>query len=145
MGYGIPAGIAAKIQHPGKVVVAFGGDGCFMMYPQELATSVQHNVHVIVIVVNNGMYGTIRFHQETHYPGRISGTNLINPDFVALAQSFGVHGELVTRTEDFPAAFERARNAQGPALIELRTDPNVITASTTLTDLRARQQAAKKE
>jgi acetolactate synthase I/II/III large subunit len=145
MGYGIPAGIAAKIQHPGKVVVAFGGDGCFMMYPQELATAVQHNVHVIVIVVNNGMYGTIRFHQETHYPGRISGTNLINPDFVALAQSFGVHGELVTRTEDFPAAFERARNAQGPALIELRTDPNVITASTTLTDLRARQQAAKKE
>jgi acetolactate synthase-1/2/3 large subunit len=144
MGYGIPAGIAAKIRHPDRVVVAFGGDGCFMMYPQELATAVQHGVRVIVIVVNNGMFGTIRFHQEVHYPGRISGTNLVNPDFAAFARSFGACGEVVTRTEDFPAAFERARNAKGPALIELRTDANVITPSTTLADLQAKHQLTKR-
>jgi acetolactate synthase-1/2/3 large subunit len=144
MGYGFPAGIAAKIEHPDKVVVAFGGDGCFMMYPQELATAVQHDARLIVIVVNNGMYGTIRFHQETNYPGRVSGTNLVNPDFAAFARSFGVHGEVVTKTEDFPAAFDRALKVQGPSLIELRTDPNVITPSTTLTELRAKQEAAKR-
>jgi acetolactate synthase-1/2/3 large subunit len=144
MGYGLPAGIAAKIQHPDRVVVAFGGDGCFLMYGQELATAVQHDVRLIVIVVNNGMYGTIRFHQETHYPGRISGTNLVNPDFAAFARSFGVHGEVVTRTEDFSAAFDRALKVQGPSLIELKTDPDVITPSTTLNQLRAKQEAAQK-
>jgi acetolactate synthase-1/2/3 large subunit len=144
MGYGIPAGIAAKLEHPERVVVAFGGDGCFMMYPQELATAVQHGANVIVIVVNNGMYGTIRFHQEMHYPGRVSATTLFNPDFAAFAHAFGIHGEVVTQTQEFPAAFERARNANGPALIELRTDPNVITPAITLTELRAKQQAARK-
>ena len=144
MGYGIPAGIAAKLQHPDRTVVAFGGDGCFMMYPQELATAAQFGANLVVIVVNNGMYGTIRFHQENHYPGRVSGTNLMNPDFAAFAQSFGIYGEVVTKTEDFAAAFERASNAKGPALLELRTDPNVITPSTTLVELAAKQQAAKK-
>ena len=144
MGYGIPAGIAAKLQHPDRTVVAFGGDGCFMMYPQELATAAQYGANLIVIVVNNGMYGTIRLHQENQYPGRISGTNLMNPDFAAFAKSFGIHGELVTRTEDFAAAFERAKAANSPALIELRTDPNIITPSMTLTDLAERQVAAKK-
>jgi acetolactate synthase-1/2/3 large subunit len=144
MGYGIPAGIAAKLQHPDRIVVAFGGDGCFMMYPQELATAAQYGANLIVIVVNNRMYGTIRLHQENQYPGRISGTNLMNPDFAAFAKSFGIHGELVTRTEDFAAAFERAKAANSPALIELRMDPNIITPSMTLTDLAERQVAAKK-
>ncbi len=143
MGYGIPAGIAAKLEHPDRTVVAFGGDGCFMMYPQELATAVQFGANVIIIVVNNGMLGTIRFHQENNYPGRVSGTALMNPDFVALAKSFGIFGELVERTEDFAAAFDRAVKAGGPALLELRTDPNVISPSTTLTELAAKHAAAK--
>jgi acetolactate synthase-1/2/3 large subunit len=144
MGYGFPAGIAAKIEHPDRVVVAFGGDGCFLMYGQELATAVQYDARLIVIVVNNGMYGTIRLHQERQYPGRVSGTDLKNPDFAAFARSFGMHGEVVKRTEDFPAAFDRAMRVQGPSLIELLTDPNEITPSITLSELRANQEATKK-
>ena len=127
MGYGLPAAIAAKLHHPDRTVVCFAGDGCFMMYPQELATAMQFGAPVIVIVVNNGMLGTIRMHQEREYPGRISGTRLFNPDFVALARSFGAHAECVTQTGEFAAAFERARAAGRPALIELRTDPLQIT------------------
>jgi len=127
MGYGFPAAIAAKLRDPQRSVVCFAGDGCFMMYPQELATAVQFGAALTVIVVNNGMLGTIRMHQEREYPGRISGTSLHNPDFVALAQAFGAHGELVERTEDFAAAFERAQASGKPALIELRTDPKQIT------------------
>ena len=127
MGYGFPAAIAAKLRDPQRSVVCFAGDGCFMMYPQELATAVQFGAALIVIVVNNGMYGTIRMHQEREYPGRISGTALHNPDFVALARAFGAHGELVERTEDFAAAFQRAQASGKPALIELRTDPRQIT------------------
>ncbi len=123
MGYGFPAAIAAKLQNPQRTVVCFAGDGCFMMYPQELATAVQFSAPLLVIVVNNGMLGTIRMHQEREYPRRVSATELVNPDFVAFAQSFGAHGELVERTEDFPAALQRARRAGVPALIELRTDP----------------------
>ncbi len=127
MGYGFPAAIAAKLRHPQRSVVCFAGDGCFMMYPQELATAVQYGAALTVIVVNNGMLGTIRMHQEREYPGRISATQLRNPDFVALARAFGAHGELVERTEDFAAAFERAQASGKPALIELRTDPQQIT------------------
>lgn len=127
MGYGFPAAIAAKLRDPQRSVVCFAGDGCFMMYPQELATAVQFGAALIVIVVNNGMLGTIRMHQEREYPGRISGTALHNPDFVALAQAFGAHGERVERTEDFAAAFQRAQASGKPALIELRTDPRQIT------------------
>ncbi|MFZ5957491.1 thiamine pyrophosphate-binding protein [Pseudomonas knackmussii] len=127
MGYGFPAAIAAKLRDPQRSVVCFAGDGCFMMYPQELATAVQFGAALIVIVVNNGMLGTIRMHQEREYPGRISGTALHNPDFVALARAFGAHGELVERTEDFAAAFQRAHASGKPALIELRTDPRQIT------------------
>ncbi|WP_435607561.1 thiamine pyrophosphate-binding protein [Pseudomonas knackmussii] len=127
MGYGFPAAIAAKLRDPQRSVVCFAGDGCFMMYPQELATAVQFDAALIVIVVNNGMLGTIRMHQEREYPGRISGTALHNPDFVALAHAFGAHGELVERTEDFAAAFQRAQASGKPALIELRTDPRQIT------------------
>lgn len=127
MGYGFPAAIAAKLRDPQRSVVCFAGDGCFMMYPQELATAVQYGAALIVIVVNNGMLGTIRMHQEREYPGRISGTELRNPDFIALARAFGAHGELVERTEDFAAAFERAQASGKAALIELRTDPKQIT------------------
>lgn len=127
MGYGFPAAIAAKLRDPQRSVVCFAGDGCFMMYPQELATAVQYGAALTVIVVNNGMLGTIRMHQEREYPGRISATQLRNPDFVALARAFDAHGELVERTEDFAAAFERAQASGKPALIELRTDPQQIT------------------
>ena len=127
MGYGLPAAIAAKLRHPERDVICFAGDGCFMMYPQELATAVQNGVNVIVILVNNGMYGTIRMHQERSFPGRVIGTDLQNPDFVALAQSFGVHAESVRETTEFEAAFERARDAGRPALIELQVDPQQIT------------------
>jgi len=127
MGYGFPAAIAAKLHDPKRTVVCFAGDGCFMMYPQELATAVQFDAPLIVIIVNNGMLGTIRMHQENRYPDRVSATRLVNPDFVALAKSFGAHAERVERTEDFPAAFERAQRAGVPAVIELLTDPLQIT------------------
>jgi acetolactate synthase-1/2/3 large subunit len=137
MGYGLPAAIAAKLAHPERVVVAFAGDGCFLMTGQELATAVQHDVRIVVVVVNNRMYGTIRMHQERAHPGRAVGTDLVNPDFAALARAFGAHGEVVEETAEFPPAFERALAAGRPALIELRTDPEAITPSATLHDLRA--------
>lgn len=133
MGYGFPAAIAAKLKYPRRSVVCFAGDGCFMMYPQELATAVQYGAAVIVIVVNNGMLGTIRMHQEREYPGRICATSLRNPDFVALAHAFGAFGERVERSEDFPAAFARAQASGTPALIELRMDPRQITPTLRLT------------
>ncbi|WP_420226698.1 thiamine pyrophosphate-binding protein [Pigmentiphaga litoralis] len=132
MGYGFPAAIAAKLRYPERDVIAFAGDGCFLMYPQELATALQFGANVVTIVVNNGMYGTIRMHQEKRFPGRISATKLQNPDFVAMAAAFGAHAELVERTEDFPAAFERARKAGRPALLELRVDPKQITPAVRL-------------
>lgn len=127
MGYGLPAAIAAKLHAPHRTVVCFAGDGCFMMYPQELATAMQYNAPIVVIVVNNGMLATIRMHQEREYPGRVSATGLANPDFIALAKSFGAHAERVERSEDFPAAFQRAQAAGVAALIELRVDPRQIT------------------
>ena len=132
MGYGFPAAIAAKLHYPERTVVCFAGDGCFMMYPQELATAVQFGAAVIVIVVNNGMLGTIRMHQEREYPDRVSATRLRNPDFVALAKSFGAHAERVDNDAAFPAAFERARASGLPAVIELVTDPLQITPNARL-------------
>ncbi|AUT64008.1 thiamine pyrophosphate-binding protein [Paraburkholderia terrae] len=132
MGYGFPAAIAASLRDPKRSVVCFAGDGCFMMYPQELATAVQFGAPLIVIVVNNGMLGTIRMHQEREYPGRVSATRLENPDFIAFAKSFGAHAERVERTEDFAAAFERAQKAGVAALIELVTDPRQITPTNRL-------------
>ena len=132
MGYGFPAAIAAAQLEPKRVAVSIAGDGCFMMYAQEIATAMQFDAPLIVIVANNNMLGTIRMHQEREFPGRVSATELRNPDFVLFAKSFGAHAELVERTEDFPSAFERARNAGRPALIELRTDPNQITPETRL-------------
>jgi len=126
MGYGFPAAIAAKLRHPEREVVAFAGDGCFLMYPQELATAVQHRANVVTIVVNNGVYGTIRMHQERRYPGRVVATELVNPDFVALARSFGAYGERVESTGAFPDAFRRAVAAGRPAVLELRADPDQL-------------------
>jgi acetolactate synthase-1/2/3 large subunit len=137
MGYGFPAAIGAKLRHPGRVVVALAGDGCFLMTGQELATAVQYGANVVALVVNNGMYGTIRMHQERAYPGRVSATDLVNPDFAAFARAFGAHGALVTRTEEFAPAFEAALAAGTPALIELRTDPDRITPRTTLREIRS--------
>jgi acetolactate synthase-1/2/3 large subunit len=137
MGYGVPAAIAAKLIYPERVVVSFSGDGCFLMNGQELATAVQYELPVIFVVVNNGMYGTIRLHQERTYPGRVHGTALVNPDFAALARAYGASGEIVTRTDEFGPAFERARLARAPALLELRIDPEAITPTTTLSALRS--------
>jgi len=134
MGYGLPAAIAAKLQHPRRTVVCFAGDGCFMMYPQELATAMQYGAAIIVLVVNNGMLGTIRMHQEREYPGRVSSTGLRNPDFVALARSFGAFAERVERSGDFAAAFARAQASGLPALLDLRTDPRQITPVARLPD-----------
>ncbi|GGD86384.1 thiamine pyrophosphate protein [Tsuneonella deserti] len=119
MGYGLPAAIAAGIAHPDRPVVCFAGDGCFMMASTELATIVRHRVPVIVVVVNNGAYGTIRMHQERRYPGHVVGTELVNPDFAALAQSYGIAGWRVEQTEDFTPAFEAARASGEAALIEI--------------------------
>ena len=132
MGYGLPAAVAAKLRAPERTVVCFTGDGCFMMYPQELGTAMQFGAPLVVILVNNGMFGTIRMHQEREFPGRVTATALTNPDFVALARSFGAYAELVERTEDFPAAFARATAAGVPALIELRVDPKQITPAARL-------------
>jgi len=124
--------------------VCFAGDGCFMMYPQELATAVQFGAALIVIVVNNGMLGTIRMHQEREYPGRVSATQLRNPDFAAYARAFGGHGETVTETAAFMPAFERARASGKPAIVHIKLDPEVITTATTLTAIREKALAAAK-
>ena len=135
MGYGLPAAIAAKLRYPGRVVVAFAGDGCFLMYGQELATAMKYCLPVIILVVNNSMYGTIRMHQERNYPGKVYGTDLVNPNFAEFAQSFGAQGKIVDRTEEFPAAFEEALTAETPSLLELRVDPDVITPSARLSEI----------
>ena len=144
MGYGVPAAVAAKIAAPQRIVVSFNGDGCFMMNGQELATAVQYGANVIFLVINNGMYGTIRMHQEKTYPGRVSGTDLHNPDFVALGKAYGAHAELVEKTADFAPAFDRALAAGKPALLELRLDPEAITPKASLTDLRNAALKAQK-
>jgi acetolactate synthase-1/2/3 large subunit len=143
MGYGTPAAIAAKLAEPGRIVVALAGDGCFMMHGQELATAVQYGVNIVIIVVNNAMYGTIRMHQEREYPGRITATPLTNPDFATLARAYGAHGEMVQKTVDFEAAFERSIKCDSPALIDLRVDPEASTPLTTITDIRERALARR--
>jgi acetolactate synthase-1/2/3 large subunit len=144
MGYGAPAGIAARLVHPDRPVVSICGDGDFLMTGQELATAAQFDAKVIFIVVNNGMYGTIRMHQEREHPGRVSGTDLKNPDFAALARAYGLHGETVEKTADFEAAFERAWKAKTASLIEVRVDPEAITTRTTLSAIRAAALKSKK-
>ena len=126
MGYGLPAAVAAKLNHRNREVICFAGDGCFQMTMQEFGTAAQYGANIVVIISNNGIYGTIRMHQERHYPGRVSGTVMHNPQFAALAQSYGGHGEVVRQTDDFPAAFERARTSNLPAIIELITDSRAL-------------------
>jgi acetolactate synthase-1/2/3 large subunit len=136
MGFGLPAAIAAKQLYPDRVVVAFAGDGDFLMNGQEFATAVQYNLGIVVVVIDNGQYGTIRMHQEREYPGRVVGTQLRNPDFAALARAYGGHGETVLRTEEFAPAFARARAANAPAILHVKIDPEAITPATTLTAIR---------
>jgi acetolactate synthase-1/2/3 large subunit len=142
MGYGLPAAVAAKLVHPNRPVVCFAGDGCFQMTGQEFGTAVQAGLPIIVIVVNNGMYGTIRMHQEREFPSRVSGTELSNPDFAAWARAYGAFGTVVERTRDFPSAFAEAQAAGRPALIELRVDPEALTPRASLSEIRAEAIAA---
>jgi len=143
MGYGLPAAIAAKIADPSKTVVCFAGDGDFQMNCQELATAAQHGAQPIVLILNNGIYGTIRAHQERTYPGRVSGTDMFSPDFAALARAYGFHGERVTRTADFPAAFARALASKTGAVLDLDISPEALTPRQTLSQMRAAALAAK--
>lgn len=138
MGYGLPAAVAAKARYPGREVICFAGDGCFQMTGQEFGTLAQYGLNVIVLVVDNAAYGTIRMHQERDYPGRISATRLVNPDFAALARAYGGHGERVERTEDFPEAFARARASGKPAIVHILTDVEAISPTTTISALRNR-------
>ena len=136
MGYGLPAAFAAKLRHPERTVVCFAGDGCFQMTGQELASAVQYDASVVVLVVDNGMYGTIRMHQERNFPGRVHATSLTNPDFAALARAYGGYGERVERGADFAPAFARALEAGVPAVLHLVVDPEAITPAETLSGLR---------
>ena len=148
MGYGVPSGIAAKLVHPERTVITFAGDGEYLMNGQELATAVQYQAGVVIIVFNNQMFGTIRMHQERDYPGRVSGTTLHNPDFAALARAYGAHGEVVDTTGEFAPALRRAlahaADKKLPALIELRYDGNLITPNATLETIRASAEKARK-
>jgi acetolactate synthase-1/2/3 large subunit len=143
MGYGLPSAIAAKLRYPERIVIAFAGDGCFQLTSQEVATAVQEGAAVITIIINNGMHGTIRMHQERDYPDRAIATDLVNPDFAAFARAHGGHGETVVTTDEFAPAFERAVAAGKPAIIEVKIDREAINASTTLSAIRgkARHQA----
>jgi acetolactate synthase I/II/III large subunit len=136
MGYGLPAAVAAQLVHPDRVVVCFTGDGDFVMSSPELATAVQYELPIVVLLVNNGMYATIRMHQERQFPGRVIGTDLSNPDFPALARAYGANGERVERTEDFEAAFERALVSGKPTVLELPVDPERISPRVKLSELR---------
>jgi acetolactate synthase-1/2/3 large subunit len=136
MGYGVPAAVAVKRLYPERTVVALSGDGDFLMNGQDFATAVQYDAPVIVIIADNGQYGTIRMHQERHYPGRISATQLRNPDFAAYARAFGGFGTTVEKTADFPAAFQAAEQSGLPSIIHLKVDPDAITPTTTLTKIR---------
>ena len=143
MGYGVPAAVMAKRQQPGRIAVALAGDGDFMMNGQEFATAVQYDCPVIVILLDNGMYGTIRMHQEREFPGRVIGTALRNPDFEAMARAFGGHGERVERTEEFAPAFERALASGLPAILHCIVDPQALTPAATLDTIRERALAKR--
>ncbi|NIY71683.1 thiamine pyrophosphate-binding protein [Marivivens donghaensis] len=136
MGYGFPAAVSASLEHPDKTVVCLAGDGCIQMTLNEMSTAIQHGAKPIVIVMNNGQYGTIRMHQERSYKERVSGTALANPDYAALARAYGGHGETVETQADFAPAFERARASGTLAVIECRIDPEALSTGQTLTQVR---------
>lgn len=140
MGYGLPAAIAGKLKHPDRMVLCFAGDGCLQMTLQELGTAAQENAAIIVLVIDNGIYGTIRMHQEREYPGRVSATTLKNPAFVELASAYGFHSEPVRTAEEFGPAFNRAVDSGKPALLHLHLDPEAITPTRSLSDIRAASQ-----
>ena len=142
MGYGMPAAIAMQRLHPKRLVLSVNGDGDFLMSGQEFAIAVQYRLPIIVVVCDNGMYGTIRMHQEREFPGRISATELHNPDFDAYARAFGGFGAVVRKTADFPAAFEAARASGLPSIIHLKIDPDAILPGTTLSAISERALAA---
>ena len=143
MGYSVPAAISAKLTEPNRAVVSFNGDGCFMMLGQELATAIQFNANVIFIIVNNGMLGTIRMHQEREYPSRVHATGLSNPDFAALARAYGAFGERVESTEEFAEVFAAAQACGTAAVIELVVDAEALTPEQRLSDMRAQGEKAK--
>jgi acetolactate synthase-1/2/3 large subunit len=138
MGYGVPAAVAAALRHPQRKVVALAGDGDFLMNGQELATAVQHGADMLVLVIDNGGYGTIRMHQEREYPSRVSGTSLKNPDFAALGRAYGGWAETVEATADFAPALDRAMARKGVKLLHLITDMERISAGTTISNIHAR-------
>ncbi len=144
MGYGLPAAVGAKRTRPDRMVVCFAGDGCFMMHGQEFATAVQYDLPIIVVLIDNAMYGTIRMHQEREFPGRISATYLKNPDFAAYAVAFGGHGERVESTEEFMPAFDRAVKSGKPAILHCFIDPEAITPGTTIAAIREKAKAEGK-
>jgi acetolactate synthase-1/2/3 large subunit len=144
MGFGVPAAVAAKRVCPDRMVVSFSGDGCFLMNGQEFATAVQYDLPIVFIVIDNGMYGTIRMHQEREYPGRIIATELKNPDFAAYARAFGGHGETVAATAEFAPAFERAVASGKPSILHVKIDPEAITPMTTLSAIREKALAGGK-
>lgn len=137
MGYGFPAAISAALEYPDRQVVCLAGDGCFQMTCNELSTAIQHGATPIVVVMDNGRYGTIRMHQEKTYPGRVSGTALVNPDFAALARAYGGYGEVVTTTADFAAAFGRAQASGKLAIIACKVDEDALSTGATLSAVRA--------
>jgi len=141
MGYGFPASLGVKTLYPERTVVCWSGDGDFLMTGQDFATAVQYDLPIIVVIADNGIYGTIRMHQEREYPGRVIATTLKNPDFVAYALAFGGYGALVEKTADFPAAFAQALATGKPSIIHLKIDPEAITTSTTLTGIREKALA----
>ena len=136
MGYGVPSGVAAKVAFPNKLVVSVSGDGCFLMNGQEIATAIQYNLKIVFIVFDNGMYGTIRMHQERDYPEHVYGTDLKNPDFAALARSYGLYAETINTTEEIRGAFMRCIDQAVASLIHIKVDPEAITTRTTLTAIR---------
>ena len=143
MGYGLPAAIAAGVAHPGRQVICFAGDGDFQMTCQELATAVQAGVKPVVLILNNGIYGTIRAHQERRFPARVSGTTMVNPDFAALARSYGLMGELVGSAEEFAPAFARALAAPLGAVLDIALSPEALSPRVTLSAMRAQALAAQ--
>jgi len=145
MGYGLPSAIAAKILNPSTPVISVNGDGCFLMNGQELATAVRYNLPIIILIINNNMYGTIRMHQEREYPGRVIGTDLYNPNFVALAKAYGADGYLVTQTDQFEGIFKESLNNTKPTIIEIKIDPEAINTRTSLSAIRESAITNKKK
>lgn len=143
MGYGLPAAIAQQLLYPDRTVVAFAGDGCFQMSGHELGTAMQYDLPIVVMLIDNGIHGSIRVHQEKNFPGRVMGTDIVNPDFVAYAKAFGAHAELVETAADFGGALQRALAAKTVSVIVLRLDSDAITPDASLTTIRARATAAK--